>query len=221
MSLYLWELGFWVSCWRLLRHGSWKVRSNKKVYLIPLTASILFSQRDWASAPDKRPLERTAWRKRRSTSAAETGIVKEDKSRRVHYGDAWLCTSPWHSLNAELGRQVVRPLTGLALEALQNLHYTHDLLIRIRQAQPAMKRSRSDVTFRVLYRVTLLWFVVVTLPLITMFKGPRNDVISAQVTNHGVLRYPFTLNLYVPFFYIGFHEFYCFPTVMTFHHYTM
>jgi hypothetical protein len=36
-----------------------------------------------------------------------------------------------------------------------------------------------------------------------MFKGSENaanDLVSAQVTNHGVLKYPFTLNLYVLFF---------------------
>ena len=40
-----------------------------------------------------------------------------------------------------------------------------------------------------------------------MYKGSENatnDLISAQVTNHGVLKYPFTLNLYVSFFYVGF-----------------
>jgi DNA primase large subunit len=40
-----------------------------------------------------------------------------------------------------------------------------------------------------------------------MYKGSENaanDLTSAQVTNHGVLKYPFTLNLYVSFFYIAF-----------------
>ena len=40
-----------------------------------------------------------------------------------------------------------------------------------------------------------------------MYKGSENaaiDLVSVQVTNHGVLKYPFALNLYVSFFYIGF-----------------
>ena len=56
-----------------------------------------------------------------------------------------------------------------------------------------------------------------------MFKGSENAAndLSAQVTNHGVLKYPFALNLYVSFFYIGFFGIVMLPPATTFHHYTM
>ena len=38
-----------------------------------------------------------------------------------------------------------------------------------------------------------------------MFKFKANDAIAAQVTNHGILKYPFALNLYVPCHCIAFH----------------
>jgi len=56
-----------------------------------------------------------------------------------------------------------------------------------------------------------------------MYKGgqiPTNDLNSVQVANHGVLKYPFTLNLYVPYFYIEFYGILILALAMTFHHYT-
>lgn len=59
-----------------------------------------------------------------------------------------------------------------------------------------------------------------------MYKGSENaasELISAQVTNHGVLRYPFALNLYVfvPFTSDFFYGIVTLPPATTFHHYTM
>lgn len=57
-----------------------------------------------------------------------------------------------------------------------------------------------------------------------MYKGSENaanDVLNAQVTNHGVLKYPFALNVYVLFFYMGFYGNVILPPATTFHHYTM